>query len=164
MNVGDPEVGLLKMGCADALVLRQESFEDDVLEPDGPSILLKGHTALRRSRRVSSSYRNSSGSWPGLIRAEFICVLRSERFPRTAVKRSAKGGPRALSVSEPSSSVLPAKRRTTEHAHLSSRRAARCTSSRWPCSRPPAWNRRCLSPQMILALPVGLRKRPCRRC
>ena len=32
VNVGDPEVGLLDVGCADALVLRRKSLEDDVLE------------------------------------------------------------------------------------------------------------------------------------
>ena len=31
-NVGDPEVGLLEVGCADMLVLRRKSLEDDVLE------------------------------------------------------------------------------------------------------------------------------------
>ena len=31
-NVGDPEVGLLKVGCADALVLRRKSLEVDVLK------------------------------------------------------------------------------------------------------------------------------------
>ena len=31
-NVGNPEVGLLEVGCADALVLRRKSLEDDVLE------------------------------------------------------------------------------------------------------------------------------------
>ena len=31
-NDGDPEVGLLEVGCADALVLRRKSLEDDVVE------------------------------------------------------------------------------------------------------------------------------------
>ena len=31
-NVGDPEVWLLEVRCADALVLRQKRLEDDVLE------------------------------------------------------------------------------------------------------------------------------------
>ena len=31
-NVGGPEVGLLEVGCADALVLRRKSLEDDVLK------------------------------------------------------------------------------------------------------------------------------------
>ena len=31
-NVGDPEVGLLEVGCLDALALRRKSLEDDVLE------------------------------------------------------------------------------------------------------------------------------------
>ena len=30
--VGNPEVGLLEVGCADALVLQRKSLEDDVLE------------------------------------------------------------------------------------------------------------------------------------
>ena len=31
-NVGDPKVGLLEVGCEDALVLLRKSLEDDILE------------------------------------------------------------------------------------------------------------------------------------
>ena len=72
---------------------------------------------MRRSRRVSSSYRNSSGSWPGLIRAEFILAFSalsaSLEQPWNFSRRAAQA---RCPCPEPSSSVLPAKRRTTEHA------------------------------------------------
>ena len=129
----------------------------------GPS---EGSHALRRSRRVSSSYRNSSGSWPGLIRAEFIlaCSALSASLKQQS-KFSRRAADARCPCPEPSSSVLPTKRRTTEHAApFVVTNGTCCTSPRWPCFRPRAWNCRCLSPQMIPSLRVGFRKRPCCRC
>ena len=116
VNVDGFEVGLLEVGCADALVLRRKSFEDDVLE-------LTARRSLWRVARIEA-FAESIELLQEFVRVlartysrgVHFGVLRSERFPRTAVERFAKGSPRALSVSEPSSSVLPAKRRTTEHA------------------------------------------------
>ena len=116
-NVGDPDFGVLEVGCADALVLRRKSLENDVLELTVRRSFWRVSYVLRRSRRVSSSYRNSSGSWPGLIRAEFIlaCPTLSASFEQPLdVSRWATYA--RFPCPEPSSRVLPAKRRTTEHA------------------------------------------------
>ena len=98
-NVGDPEVGLLEVGCADALVLRRKSLEGDVLE-------LSVRRSLWRVARVEAFVASIEliQEFVGVLarthsRGVYFGVLRSERFPRTAVELFAKGGPRALSVS-----------------------------------------------------------------
>ena len=98
-NVGDPEVGLLEVRYAGVLVSRRKSLEDDVLE-----------LAVRRSLRRIARIKTFAASieliqeFVGVLarthsRGAHFGVLRSERFPRTAVERLAKGGPRAFSVS-----------------------------------------------------------------
>ena len=98
-NVGDPEVGLLEVGYADALVLRRKSLEDDVLE-------LSVRRSLWRVTRFETFVASIEliREFVGVLarthsRGVHFGVLRSERFSRIAVKLFAKGGPRALSVS-----------------------------------------------------------------
>ena len=98
VNVGDPQVGLLEVGCADALV-SQRSLEDDVFE-------LTVRRFLWRVARIEAFAANIEliQEFVGILarthsRGVHFGVLRSERFPRTAVELFAKGGPRALSVS-----------------------------------------------------------------
>ena len=80
-NVGDPEVGLLEVGCADVLVLRQQSLEDNVLE-----------LTVRRSRWGGARIEAFAASIELLqefvgvsarthSREVHFDVLRSERFP-----------------------------------------------------------------------------------
>ena len=164
VNVGDPEVGLLDVGCADALVLRRKSLEDDVLK-----------LTVRRSLwgvariEVFAASIELIQKFVGVLartqsRGVHFGALCSERFPRTAIQLFAKGGPRALSVAWALVECL-ACRAADDGACCTFRLGtARCTSPRWPRSMPRAWNRRCLSPQMVPALPVRLGKRPCRRC
>ena len=94
-NVGNLEVGLLEVGCADALVLRRKSLEDDVLE-------LTVRRSLWRAARIEASIELMQEFVEVLAqthsRGVRFGVLRSERLPRTAVGLFAKGGPRALSV------------------------------------------------------------------
>ena len=115
-NVGDPEIELLEVGCAmrsysGGRAWRMMSSNWRSAGPPGES------HALRRSRRVSSSYRNSSGPWPGLIRAEFIlaCSALSASLdqPSSLLRRAPHV---RCPCPEPSSSILPARRQTTEHA------------------------------------------------
>ena len=98
-NVGDPEVGLLEVGCANALVLRRKSLEDGVLE-------LTVRRSLWRVARIEAFAASIEliQEFVGVLartpsRGFYFGVLRSERFPRTAVELFAKGDPRALSVS-----------------------------------------------------------------
>ena len=98
-NVGDPEVGLLEVGCADALVRRRKSLEDDILE-------LTVHRSLLRVARIEAFTASIEliQEFVGVLarthsHGVHFDVLRSERSPRTAVELFAKGGPRALSVS-----------------------------------------------------------------
>ena len=98
--VGDPEVvGLLEVECADALVLRRKSLEDDVLE-------LTVRRFLWRVVRIEAFATSIEliQKFVGVLarthsRGVHFGVLRSERFPRTAVELFVKGGPRTLSVS-----------------------------------------------------------------
>ena len=98
-NVGDFEVGLLEVGCADALVLRRKSLEGDVLE-------LTARRSLWRVARIEA-FAESIELLQDFVRVltriysrgVHFGVLRSERFPRIAVERFAKGSPRTLSVS-----------------------------------------------------------------
>ena len=98
-NVGDPEVGLHEVGCADALVLRRKSLEDNVLELTVRRYLWRvtGTEAFAARMKLIQEF-------VGVLtrihsRGVQFGVLRSERFPRTAVERFAKGDLRALSVS-----------------------------------------------------------------
>ena len=98
-NFSDPEVGLLEVVCADALVLWRKSLEDDVLE-------LTVHRFLWRVARIEAFAASIEliQEFIGVLarahsRGVHFGVLRSERFPRTAVELFAKGGVRALSVS-----------------------------------------------------------------
>ena len=98
-NVGDPEVGLLEVGWAGALVLRWKSVQDDVLE-------LTVRRSLWRVARIEAFAASIEliQKFVGVLarthsRGVHFGVLRSERFPRTAVELFAEGGPRALSVS-----------------------------------------------------------------
>ena len=97
-NVGDPDVGLLDVGCADTLVLRRKSFVDDVLE-------FTIRRSLRRVARIEVFMASIEliQKFVGVLtrthsRGVHFGVLHSECFPRTAVERFAKGGPRTLSV------------------------------------------------------------------
>ena len=113
-NFGDPKVELLEVGCTDALV--QKSLEDYVLE-----------LAVRRSSwrvaRIKAFVASVEliqefvGPWPGFIRAEFIlaCSALSASLdqPSSLLRRAAHV---RCPCSKPSSSVFPARRRTTEHA------------------------------------------------
>ena len=99
MNVGDPEVGLLEVECADALVLRRKNLEDDVLE-------LTVRRSLWGVARIEAFVASIEliQEFVGVLarthsRGVHFGVLRSERFLRTAVELFTKGGPRALSVS-----------------------------------------------------------------
>ena len=98
-NVGDPEVGLPEVGCADALVLRRKSLENDVLE-------LTVRRSLWRVARIEAFAASIEliQEFVGVLgwthsRGVHFGVLRSERLSRTAVELLAKGGPSALSVS-----------------------------------------------------------------
>ena len=98
-NVGDPEVGLVEVGCVDALVLRRKSLQDDALK-------LTVRRSLWRVARLEAfavSIELIQESVGVLARTHsrgvHFGVLRSERFPRTAVELFAKCGPRALSAS-----------------------------------------------------------------
>ena len=97
-NVGNPEVGLLEVGCADALVLRRKSLEDDVLE----RTLRWSLWRVARIKAFAASIELMQ-EFVGVLahthsRGVHFGVLRSERFPRTDIALFAKGGPRALSV------------------------------------------------------------------
>ena len=98
-NVGDLEVELLEVGCADALVLQRKSLEDDVPE-----------LTVRRSLWMLSRIEAFAASieliqeFVGVLgrthsRGVHLGVLCSKGFPRTAVELFAKGSPRALSRS-----------------------------------------------------------------
>ena len=99
MNVGDPEIGLLEVGCAEALVLRRKSLKDDAFE----------FTVRRSLWRVAPTKTFAASieviqEFVGILtrthsRGVHFGVLRFERFPQTVVERFAKGRPRALSVS-----------------------------------------------------------------
>ena len=98
-NVGDPEVGLLEVGCADALVLRRKSLKHDVLE-------LTVRRSLWRVARIEAfaAIIELIQELVGFLgrthsRGVHFGMLRFECFPRTAVELFAKGGPRALSMS-----------------------------------------------------------------
>ena len=89
MNVGDPEVGPLEVGCADALVLWRKSLEDDNLELTVPR-------SLQRAARIEAFATSIELIWGfvGVLaqtdsRGIHVGVLRSERLPRTAVERFA---------------------------------------------------------------------------
>ena len=99
VNIDDPEVGLLEVGCADALVLRRKSLDDDVLK------LTVAGQSLRMVARIEAFAASIKliQEFVGFLarthsRGLHFGVLRFERFPRTAVERFAKGDPRVLSV------------------------------------------------------------------
>ena len=82
-NVGDPVVGVLRVGCADALVLRRKSLEDHVLE-------LTVRRVLWRDARIeafAASIKLIQKSVVVLARIHsrevHFGVLCAERFPRT---------------------------------------------------------------------------------
>ena len=98
-NAGDPEVGLLEVGCVDAPVLRRKSVEDDVLK-------LTVRRSLWRAARIEAFAASIEliQEFVGVMarthsRRVHFFVLRSECFSRTDVQLFAKSGPRALSVS-----------------------------------------------------------------
>ena len=115
-NVGDLKVRLLEVGCVDALVLRWKNLKDGVLD-------LTVRRSLWRVARIESFAASIElieefvGSWPGLIRAKFIlacsALSTSLEQPSNFSRRLAHA---RCSCLEPSSSILPAKRRMTEHA------------------------------------------------
>ena len=96
--VGNPEVGLLEVGCADALVLQRKSLEDDVLG-------LMVRRSLWRVARIEAFAASIEliQEFVGVLarthlREVYFGVLRSKRFPRTAIDLFARGDPRALPV------------------------------------------------------------------
>ena len=115
-NVIDPEVGLVEVKCADALVLRRKSLEDDVLD-------FTVRRSLWRVARIEAFAASIE-----LIQ-EFVGVLARTHLrvvhlafsalsvfleqPSNVLRRAAYARCPRL---EPLSSVLPANRRTTEHA------------------------------------------------
>ena len=97
-NVGDPEIGLREVGYANALVLRRKSLEGDVLE-------LTARRSLWRVARIEAFAASIEliQEFVGVLarthsRGVHFGVLRSKRFPRTAIDLFAKDGPLALSV------------------------------------------------------------------
>ena len=116
MNVGDPEFGLFEVGCADALILRRKSLKDNVLE-------LTVRPSLWRVARIEAFAASIEliQKFVGVLarthsRGVHFGVLRSERFPPTPSNVSRRAAHLRCPCSELSSSVVPAKRRLTEHA------------------------------------------------
>ena len=98
-NVSDPKVVVLEVVCADALVLRRKSLEDDVLELTVRRPLWKVARTEEFAARVELIQKLVGFLARTHSRGFHFGVLRSEHSPRTAVERFAKGDLRALSVS-----------------------------------------------------------------
>ena len=115
-DVRKAEVSPLEMSLTDTVALRGKGLENDVLE-------LAVRRSLWRVARIEAIAASIEliqefvGVWPGLIRTEFILVCSalsaSLERPSNFSRRAAHA---RCPCPEPSSSVLPAKRRTTEHA------------------------------------------------
>ena len=98
-NVSDPKVGVLEVVCADALVLRWKSLEDDVLEMTVRRPLWRVARIEEFAERIELIQKFVGFLAWTHSRGVPFGVLRSERFPRTAVEHFAKGDLRVLSVS-----------------------------------------------------------------
>ena len=115
VNVVDPKAGLLEMGCTDTLVLRRKSLADDVLELTvrGPLWRVAPIEAFAASIELAQDFVRVLARTHS--RGVHFSVLRSERYehPSNVSQRAAHA---RCPCPDPSSSVLPAKRRTKGHA------------------------------------------------
>ena len=104
-NVGDPEVGLLEVECADALVLRQKGLENEGRTHLGVHGEYRAHTGILRGLGPDSIARTSF----------LTCSALSASLEQPS-NFSQKAAHARCPCPEPSSIILPTKRWTTKHA------------------------------------------------